>query len=370
MSQSENPNIDELLNGFLDGELDARHQTEVQRLLQHDQKIAQRLLELQKCKRLVSSLPYTEAPQELLGNIKTSLQGKKLTPVRHSLPVLHSFSEGGSEGGAPSVPPMQRNREREGARHLLLRRLTAAAAMIALVGVLAAVIYSIVAPEVTITNKPVAVDLRLHPIAPQPKQSTPAVPSDVAKAKSEVATAEKPAEIAPFTGRLELKTNIPSEIAAFLNKALEYNIPVNERSAAVQGRSHVLACSRQNLKSLLDDLGTIWDKIDSATLFIDTAQPKGQIVVNAVAPEQIIEIAKQNDLKSQIKTAKFFAAMNNITEHSAGKEVQVAIDNSAPALLTIPKPVLTSNEKPITKAANGSESEQKVLLTIVVVGSK
>jgi anti-sigma factor RsiW len=349
MSQNEIHNIDELLNSFLDGELDARHQTEVQRLIKHDEKIAQRLLELQTCKRLVNSLPYIEAPQELLGNIKASLQGKKLT--------------------APSVPPMQRHREHKGARHLLLRRLTAAAAMIVLVGVLAAVIYSIVTPEVTITNKPVAVDLRLQPIAPQPKESAPAVSSDVAKAKPEVATAEKPAEITPFTGRLELKTNIPSEIAAFLNKALEYNIPSGERSAAIPDRSHVLACSRQNLKLLIDDLGTIWDKIDSATLFIDTDQPKGQIVVNAVAPEQIIEIAKQNDLQSQIKTAKFFAAMNNITERSPGKEVMIAIDNSAPALLTIPKPVLTSSEKPVT-TAGAAKAEQKVLLTIVVVGSK
>ena len=348
MGQNEIHDIDELLNSFLDGELDARHQTEVQRLIKHDQQIAQRLLELQTCKRLVNSLPYTEAPQELLGNIKTSLQGKKLL--------------------TPSVPPMRRHQDREGARHLLLRRLTAAAAMIALLGALVAVIYSVIAP-VPIVEKPVAVDLRLHPIAPHPKESAPIVSSDVAKAKPEVATAEKPAEITPFTARLELKTNIPSEIAAFLNKAIEYNIPVNERSAAVPDRSHVLACSRQNLKSLLDDLGTIWDKIDSAALFIDTAQPKEQIVVNAVAPEQIIEIAKQNDLQSQIKTAKYFAAMNNITERSPGKEVMVAIDNSTPALLTIPKPVLTSSEKPVTTAGT-AKAEQQVLLTIIVTGSK
>jgi hypothetical protein len=39
-------------------------------------------------------------------------------------------------------------------------------------------------------------------------------------------------------------------------------------------------------------------------------------------------------------------------------------------LLTIPKPVLTSSEKPITKAATGAEAEQKVLLTIVVTGGE
>jgi anti-sigma factor RsiW len=346
MSQNEIPNhqddlshIDELLNSFLDGELDQRHQTEIQRLINHDEKIAERLLEIQKCKRLVSSLPYTEAPDGMLEDIKASLEERKLIvqPARDE----------------------QRRRERKGARHLLVRRLTAAAAMFALVGVLAAVIYSIIAPE-AVTKKPVAVEQpQPMPIVPQPR---------------EVATVEKPIEPAlaeaRFTGRLELKTSSPSEVAAFINKAIEYNIPSDQRSAAVPGRpreSFTLVCSRQNLRSILADLGTIWDKIDSATLFIETDQPEGQIVVDAVAPEQIIEIAKQDDFQTQIKTAKFFAAMNNIAERSPGKEVLVAIDNSTPRLTTIPKPVLTSSERPTAKPPAQTEDSQKIHLTITVV---
>jgi anti-sigma-K factor RskA len=335
MNPSEIPNIDELLNSFIDGELDQRHQTEVQRLIKHDEKIAERLLTLQKCKRLVSSLPYTEAPQEMLGDIKASLKERKLLvqPARGE----------------------QRRREREGARHLLVRRLTAAAAMIGLVAVLAAVIYSIVAP--------------------QTQKSEPAVT---------VATAEKPirqttiAEM-KFSGRLELKTSSPLEVAAFINKAIEYNIPSDERTAAVPGKlreSHTLICSRQNLRVLMDELGTIWDKINSATLLVNTDQPEGQIVIDAVAPEQIIEIAKQDDFETQIKTAKYFAAMNNMAKLSPGKEVLTAIDNSIPDLITIPKPVLTSgvshpqaeSEKTIKKPPAQAEDSRKVRLTITVVG--
>jgi hypothetical protein len=339
-------NIDELLNSFLDGELDQRHQTEVQRLITHDKQIAERLQSLQKCKSLVSSLPYAEAPDGMLENIKASLsrQQAELEEKELTLPAARPVS-------------FSSHRERQGARHLLVRRLTAAAAMIALVGVLAVVIYSILAPEVTTTNMPVAVE------QPQPTKTQP----------REVAIAEKPAEITPFTGRLELKTSSLPEVAAFLNKAIEYNISSDRHSAALPaeaGESHTLVCSRQNLKLLLDDLGTIWDKIDSATLFIDTGRPQGQIVVDAVTPEQIIEIAKQNNFQTQIKTAKFFAAMNNMTERLPGKEVMVAIEDSAPRLLTIPKPVLTSSEKPVTKATTGTEAEQKVLLTIVVTGSQ
>jgi hypothetical protein len=228
--------------------------------------------------------------------------------------------------------------------------------MIGLVAVLAAVIYSIVAPQV-VTNKPVAVEQR-RPAVLQPR---------------EVVTAEKPAALAEakFAGRLELKTSSPSEVAAFINKAIEYNIPSDERTAAVPGKlreSHVLICSRQNLKLLLDDLDTIWNKIDSATLFVQTDRPEGQIVIDAVAPEQIIEIAKQDDFETQIKTAKYFAAMNNMAELSPGKEVMVAIDDSTPRLLTIPKPVLTSSEKPVTKPSAQTEDSRKVHLTITVVG--
>ncbi len=342
MSQNEIPNhqedglsnIDELLNSFLDGELDARHQTEVQRLIKHDEQIAKRLLELQKCKRLVSSLPYAEAPDGMLEDIKASLEEKELT-----LPAARAVS-------------LSAHQQRQGARHLLVRRLTAAVAMIGLAAVLAAVIYSIVAPQVTITDMSVAVEKT------EPK---------------EVAVAGKPAEITPFTSRLELKTASLPEVAAFLNKAIEFSIPSNQRTAAVPGRpreSFTLICSRQNLRSFLADVGTIWDKLDSATLYIDTDRPEGQIVIDAVAPEQIIEIAKQDDFQTQIKTAKFFAAMNNVAERLPSKEVMVAIDDSTLRRITIPKPVLTSSEKPVTKTAGERKAEQKVLLTIVVTGSE
>ncbi len=336
MKPNEIPDIDELLNSYIDGELDARHKTQVKRLMKNDKKIAERLQELKNCRMLVSSLPYTEAPPELLGNIKTALEENKL----------------------PVQPIIERRQQvkLDGTKHLLFRRLTAAAAMVALVGVLAAVIYSILAPETPIT-RPVYVE---QPTAVQP---------------IEVAVAEKPLEAAvpaeEFTGRLELKTSSPSEALAFINKSIELNIPADEQAATATDRprkSFTLFCSRQNLRSLLADIGTIWDKFDSATLFIDTDE--GQIVIGAVAPEQIVEIAKQDDVETRIKAAKYFAVMNNMTELSPGKEVLAAAESGSPRLITIPKPVLTSSEKPVTKTADGTEAEQKVVLTIVVTGSE
>jgi anti-sigma factor RsiW len=69
------PNLDELLNSFIDGELAPRQHTEVQRLVAHDEKIAQRLKELEQCKMFLSSLPVAEAPPRILENVKASLAG-------------------------------------------------------------------------------------------------------------------------------------------------------------------------------------------------------------------------------------------------------------------------------------------------------
>lgn len=339
MNESKIPNIDidELLNGFIDGELDQRHQTEVQRLIEHDEQVAERLRKLQECKRLVSSLPYAEAPEEMLGDIKASLEERGLLePARRG----------------------QRLDKREGARHLLVRRFVAAAAMIGLVAILGAVIYSILAPQ-AVTDKPFAVE------QPKTQKSEPAVI---------VATAEKPiGQISlagmEFNGRLELKTSSPSEVAAFINKAIERNIPSDGWTAAAPSEpreSHALNCSRQNLRMLLADLGNIWDKFDSATLFVDTDRPEGQVVIDAVAAEQVVEIINQDNFETQIKTAKYFAALNNMAERAPGKEVLTAIDDSSPALLTIPKPVLTSSEKPVEKPAARTEDDQKVHMTIVI----
>ena len=113
----ENPNMDELLNSFIDGELPVRQQTEVQRMIAHDEKIAQRLRQLQKCKILLSSLPVVEAPPQILENVKASLARR--TPLVEQPTAFDAHL---------------------GARNLLGRTLFAAAAMLGLVGILTAVV--------------------------------------------------------------------------------------------------------------------------------------------------------------------------------------------------------------------------------------
>jgi len=333
-------NMDELLNSFIDGELPARQQTEVQRLVHHDEKIAQRLQQLQKCKMLLSSLPVAEAPPQILENVKASLARKPQLVEQPS-----AFAE------------------RAGTRHLLGRKLFAAAAMLGLVGILTAVVYTIVAPE-TVTQGPVAV------------------------------------VAAPFSGRLELRTSYLPAVVAFINRAIEDNVPSDEWIASDQSNAdthasyrrvkephalicksnadthasyrrvkepHALICSSESFNLLLAELGNIWDKLNSAHFFVDTEVFGEQIVVDAVTAEQISGIVNQDDSKRRLEVAKDFAVLNNMAEHLPGTRVLAAIDDTTVGLITPPKPVLTWNQKTVQKSPTRTEENKNIHLTITVV---
>jgi len=336
------PNMDELLNSFIDGELPARQQTEVQRLVHHEEKIAQRLQQLQKCKMLLSSLPVTEAPPQILENVKASLARK---PLLVEQPLAFD--------------------ERAGTRHLLGRKVFAAAAMLGLVGILTAVVYTIVAPE-TVTQRPVAVERREPP---------PVV--DVVKPGPTIVAA-------PFSGRLELRTSYLPAVVAFINRAIEDNVPSDEWIASDQSnvkKPHALICSSESFNLLLAELGNIWDKLDSAHFFVDTEVFGEQVVVDAVTAEQILGIVNQNDSKRRMEVAKDFAVLNNMAELLPGREILTAIDDTTVGLITPPKPVLTWNQKtekksPAGPATLGSDQNpplagkenKNIHLTITVVG--
>ena len=71
--------LDELLNAYMDDQLDERRRTEVKRLLQHDPEIEARLTELMKLRSLLAAVPAAEAPQDLVENIKTKIEQRSFT---------------------------------------------------------------------------------------------------------------------------------------------------------------------------------------------------------------------------------------------------------------------------------------------------
>jgi hypothetical protein len=240
MSQIENPDIEELLNSYIDGELTEREHTKVQRLISHDAQVAQRLRELQMSKMLVSSLPRAEAPARILDEVKASLETEALT-------VERAWSDDPSGG-------------RVGVRHLRVRKFLAAGAMIGLVAILGSVVYKIVAPESNIPPVP--------PVA--------------------------------FDGRLELKTDALSIVNTFIDRAIEDKGLSDSIRVESQGSKRVysLTCSQEDLNLLLAKLADVWESCNSTTLFVDTEMP-GEQKFDGVSTDRIIKIV--DDLITPIK---------------------------------------------------------------------
>ena len=311
----QNPDIDELLNSFIDGELTAGQKTEIERLITRNENIAQRLRQLQKCKMLMGSLPRAEAPVSILEGIKASLDGRTMPAERQVTSHVRAVK-----------------------RHLPARRVLSTAAMIGLVAVLTAVIYTTVGPE-----------------------TVPDVAEPIEPRAGVVATSG-------FSGRLELRTSALVAVDAFINSVIEDSglsapvVPTRRQDK----RIYSLNCSREDLNLLLVNLEYIWDELDLATLFVNTEEFGRPVAVEAVTTEQISEIVDQDSPERRVKVAKDFAALNSIAEYLPGKEVMAAIDDGDRSLITIPKPVLTGPQKTAEKPSGQAQGAKMVHLTIVV----
>lgn len=308
-----NERIDELLNGYIDDELTTEQKVEVENLVGQDAKIANRLRQFQKCRVLVGSMPIAEAPAGVLEGVKASL-------FELSLPVDRQLAY----------------EEQSDKKHILFRKVLAAAAMIGLAAVLSAVIYRFVPPQSTLEAPPARM----------------------------VATSE-------FNGRLELKTNALNAVDSLIKSAIDDNaISVSSNLEYRQGRRiYSLSCSKKGLNSLLADLDQIWSRLDSATLFVDTEIFGVQTEVDAVTTKQIAEIADQNNTEKRIELAKDLNVLNSMTENMPDKEIRVAIEAGKTNLAEQwqgSKPVLTEPQKIVKKPAEPVQEKQDVHLTIIL----
>jgi anti-sigma factor RsiW len=315
-----NERIDELLNGYIDNELTADQQAEVEHLIEQDARIAQRLRQLEKCHILVSSMPYAEAPGGIWQGVQASLAGRSLSST--------------------GLPAYEKRAEK---KYLRARKVLAAAAVVALLAVLS-----------TVTNR--------------------IVPSGNAPERPQAAETSKPAPGAVansgFSGRLELKTRSLNAVDAFIKSAIDDNgLSASFSPERLQARRiYSLSCSRKGLNSLLTDLDDIWSDIDSATLFVNTQDFGTETVVDNVTTKQISQIAGQDNPEKRIELAKDIAVLNSIAENLPDKEIRVAIEagnSNVTKDWRMLKPVLTS-EKPATKPVGRAQDKQTVRLTIIL----
>jgi anti-sigma-K factor RskA len=342
MNFEQNPKIEELLNGYLDGELSADERSQVERLVSEDQEIAQRLFHLEKCKALVSSLPPAEPPAAVVAVIKE---------------LIRSHS-----AGSHKSEHIERQR---GARHLFLRQALAASIIIGLVGIMSAVVYKIVGPEETSTP---IVAMKTTPIIKPAAMPVAAKPQETKK-EVVVAAAEDTTSVGLYS--LQLQTSDFAAVDAYVTKLLEESPWLRYEATKDQpGKSeYKILCSRGGLEAMMNDLATVWSKFDSTTLIMHTDNVGQYITVASVKPEQIADIARQNTIDKRVKLAKDFAVLNNVSHIMSEEKMLAMTDRSLSDLTIIPKPTLTSGDKNAVTAPKGAWDKIQVDLNIVVAGS-
>jgi len=332
------PKIDELLSGFIDGELTERQCTEVKRLVAHDRTIAKRLQQLEKTKNLLASLPRQHAPTELLGDVKNLLERRMLLNTQ-----------------------TRQDAEKAGARGLLLRRVVAVAAMIGLIAVLGVVIYTIVGP-VKVPSKPSALaELQKpkHPISDQPHVVAPQV-----SPQQDTLYASTPAVMT-----LKLKTTQPIATNASVFRAIYDNglldCSIIDRQTGMT--AYQLNCGMESVRLLVADLAAIWDRLDHTSLTVGTKVISQPIIVENVSLRQLTEIINQPDVLSRTRIAGNFATLNRITQSLPAAETLAAIRGREYNSFVV-KPVLTSGERETASTPIKPANGQTVSFTIVVLG--
>lgn len=335
--------IEELLNGFIDGELTQRQQIEVQRLLLHDSAIARRLKELEKCKSLAGGLERSEAPAGMAEDVMACLERKAL----------------------PGEEAKGLEQER-GARDLLVRKILTAAAMISLFAVLGVVIYTIIGPAPGPMER-VSDSGLSRPVVDMTDEAERASAGEGIPGVEDVA--------AGFEGRLELQTSTLLAVDAFINRKIEEHGLLGTARLTAEGNenTYVLSADRQSLGRMVADLAKIWERVDWARLIVETRKAGGVVTVSTVTAEQVAEILRQEDLERQVKAAKYFAVLNDIGDALPAEDEGSDLRRSSRDVVSIPKPVkpvMTSEGKVAKKVGEESGREQKVQLTIVVRGSE
>ncbi|MGA2173117.1 MAG: hypothetical protein ABSG82_08965 [Sedimentisphaerales bacterium] len=328
------PKIEELLNGFLDGELSTQEQEQVQRFIREDADVARRLRELERCRLLVSSLPPAEPPAEVVAGIKK---------------LLGSRTSGGA--GVRTYAW-----QHHGTRHLFARHVLAAVVMFGFVGFLGAVIYRIVGP----VSAPPSVAV----------QSRPAVAPQVSPQETKTVAKAEETEVGFYTLRLTTEDYVA--VDAFVNKLLDESSWLRY-SVTKESSKHSIYrvfCSKGGLSALVSDLSAVWPKFDSTTLVVHAGDVGQYVTVEHVQPGQIADIVNQDTSDGRIRVAKDFAVLNHVGQVSSDRQMLAFADHTYPELTVIPRPVLTSGEKTTPAVPEGANDEVRVDLSIVVSAHK
>lgn len=332
-------NIEELLNCYLDGELDERKSNEVKRLIDNDSDIQNLYDSLTRYKNLMNTVSQVPAPEGLCDNITAYLEREVLladTPI-YSL--------------------------KAGKRHLMARRFIAVAAVIVLAAALLAVIFDIFVPPSS-RRQFVAGAMRKKAV----KQVLYEKPFPDTKQPQDIKVAPPKNYEVPFVAILTLKTSSPIEVDWFVAKALT-TTNLFGQTAAIDRQAgivkYVVNCSNQSLAALIQELSFIWPQCTDTKIDIGTEQMGKYITVSNISAQQAMEICNAENSSQRLRMANDLAIINKFRTPSVIDRQYAAADIDYDTLIS-QKPTLTSTEKTQIEGQPAGDVKNATLTIIVI----
>lgn len=335
--------IEEMLNSYIDGELDERKSNEIKRLIDHDKEVFGLYDSLKRYKDLMNSVSQTPCPDGLCDSINKQLEREIL------LADTSSYSHSA------------------GRRHLIVRRLMTAAAVIALAAVLSFVILDIFIPKSS-RDKFFANTMRKKSFKevlyekPFPDESASQV------AQQDIPIMPIKGNDVPLVAVLTLETKNPIEVDWLVAKAMTTTGIFNQTTAIDRqpgSVKYVINCSDESAANLLAELSFVWPQCRSTKLDIGTEQTGKYITINNVSAQQALEICKAEAYPVRIRIAGDIAVINRAAAENIEKFY--AINTIDYERLYAQKPALTSAEN-LPDANLPAAGDRTAVITIIVVG--
>jgi hypothetical protein len=322
MNDREHLEKNELISGYIDGQLTPRQMTELKRLLAHDPQCQHELEAMERQQRLLQSLPVESAPAGLSQEIHSALERQFIL----SASVRHNNK--GDKGW------------------IRLRKMTATAAMILLpLLALGVVVYTILQPT-------------------EPASNTSSEP--VATVENSSPASNVPAAVPAllFSAVLQFQTSQPTAANDFVEKKIHtlglMNFTATQRQS--DRTSYKIVCSRKYVEGLVGELNELWPRCQSASYALLDTSTKQPVRVDHIDPQQAVAMIRLTDVSAAARLAQ------NITEQNAQK----VLASAAPAD-AVGQPLADKPSKPILAWPEGTprvaaDEQDTICLVIEVLG--
>jgi hypothetical protein len=319
MNEKEHLEKNELISGYIDGQLTPRQMTELKRLLAHDPQCRQELEAMERQRQLLQSLPVESAPAELTQEIQSALE--------------RQFVLGGSV----------RHSDKAGKWGFHLRKAVAVAAMILLpLLALGVVVYTIL----------------------QPTEQTPNTASGPVAAIEKKAPAASPELL--FSAVLQFQTNQPISANDFIEKKIHtlglMNFTTPQRQS--DRTSYKIVCSRKYVEGLVGELADLWSHSEKASYALLDTSTKQPVRVDGIDVQQTLAMIHLADISTAAKLAQ------NISEQNTQKALAKAnpADTASQQLPEKPSKPILAWDKDAQQLPADTDGQDTICLVIEVLG--